>query len=117
MCWRRRTERVRTVSPSRLTSVPAIVLCLVVSVGFCCWLVSSCFGSSCVVVSLFSICWRRRTERVRTVSPSRLTSVPAIVWCLVVGVGFSCWLVSSCFGSSCVVVSLFSLVHHTLRHT
>ena len=29
---------------------------LVVGVGFCCWLVSSCFGSSCVVVSLFSLC-------------------------------------------------------------
>ena len=60
---------------------------------------------------------RRSTERVRTVSPSRLTSVLATVLCLVLGVGFCCWLVFSCFGSSCLVVFLFSLVHHTLRHT
>ena len=53
----------------------------------------------------------------RTVSPSRLTSVLAMVLCLVVGVGFCWWLVFSCFGFSCVVVSLFSPVHHTLRHT
>ena len=49
--------------------------------------------------------------------PSRLTSVLAMVLCLVVGVGFCWWLVFSCFGFSCVVVSLFSPVHHTLRHT
>ena len=39
ICLRRSTERVRTVSPSRLTSVLATVLCLVLGVGFCCWLV------------------------------------------------------------------------------
>ena len=52
ICWRRWTERVRT----RLTSVPAIVFCLVVGVCFCWWLVSSCFGSSCVVVSFLARC-------------------------------------------------------------
>ena len=39
ICLRRSNERVRTVSPSRLTSVLAMVLCLVLGVGFCCWLV------------------------------------------------------------------------------
>ena len=78
------------------------------------WLspVETCLGMyDCVslISGYWAIYWRRWTERVRTVSPSRLTSVPAIVFCLVVGVGFCCWLVSSCFGSSCVVVSLFSL--------
>ena len=53
----------------------------------------------------------------RTVSLSRFTSVLAMVLCLVVGVGFCGWFVFSCFGCFCVVVSLFSLVHHTLRHT
>ena len=59
----------------------------------------------------------RSSLRSRTKQDTRLTSVPAIVWCLVVGVGFCCWLVFSCFGFACVVVSLFLLVHHTLRHT
>ena len=49
-------KKKKTVSPSRLTAVPASVLCLVVGVGFCWWLVFSCFGSSCIVVSLFSLC-------------------------------------------------------------
>ena len=70
-----------------------------------------------LISGYWAICWRRCTERVRTVSPSRLTSVLAMVLCLVVGVGFGWWLVFSCFGFSCVVVSLFSPVHHTLRHT
>ena len=43
--------------------------------------------------------------------------VLATVLCLVLGVGFCCWLVFSCFGASCLVVFLSSLVHHTLRHT
>ena len=76
--------------------------------------VETCLGMyDCVslISGYWAICWRRRTERVRTVSPSRLTSVPAIVLCLVVGVGFCFWFLF------CVVVSLFSLVHHTLRHT
>ena len=50
-------------------------------------------------------------------TPSRLTSVLATVLCLVLSVGFCCWLVFSCFGASCLVVFLSSLVHHTLRHT
>ena len=70
-----------------------------------------------LISGYWAICLRRSTERVRTVSPSRLTSALAMVLCLVLGVGFCCWLVFSCFGSSCLVVSLFSLVHHTLRHT
>ena len=65
----------------------------------------------------WAICLWRSTERVRNVSPSRLTSVLATVLCLVLGVGFCCWLVFSCFGASCLVVFLSSLVHHTLRHT
>ena len=67
------------------------------------------FDSVSLISGYWAICWRRWTERVRTVSPSRLTSVPASVFCLVVGVGFCWWLVFSCFVSSCVVVSLFSL--------
>ena len=80
----------------------------------------TCLGMyDCVLLisGYWAICWRRSTERVRTVSLSRLTSVLAMVLCLVVGVGFCGWFVFSCFGCSCVVVSLFSLVHHTLRHT
>ena len=82
--------------------------------------VETCRGMyDCVslVSGYWAICLRRSTERVRTVSPSRLTSVLATVLCLVLGVGFCCWLVFSCFVSSCLVVFLFSLVHHTLRHT
>ena len=82
--------------------------------------VETCLGMyDCVLLisGYWAICWRRSTERVRTVSLSRLTSVLAMVLCLVVGVGFCGWFVFSCFGGSCVVVSLFSLVHHTLRHT
>ena len=96
-------------------AVPSTQLVFAVESGiFRLWLspVETCLGMyDCVslISGYWAICWRRWTERVRTVSPSRLTSVPAIVFCLVVGVGFCCWLVSSCFGSSCVVVSLFSL--------
>ena len=82
--------------------------------------VETCLGMyDCVslISGYWAICLRRSTERVRTVSPSRLTSVLATVLCLVLGVGFCCWLVFSCFGSSCLVVFLFSPVHHTLRHT
>ena len=53
--------------------------------------VETCLGIfDCVslISGYWAICWRRWTERVRTVSPSRLTSVPACVFCLVVGVGF-----------------------------
>ena len=80
----------------------------------------TCLGMyDCVlrISGYWAICWRRSTERVRAVSLSRFTSVLAMVLCLVVGVGFCGWFVLSCFGCSCVVVSLFSLVHHTLRHT
>ena len=45
-----------------------------------------------LISGYWAICWRRSSERVRTVSPSRLTSVLAMVLCLVVGVGFL-WLV------------------------
>ena len=59
------------------------------------WLspVETCLGRyDCVslISGYWASCWRRWTECVRTVSPSRLTSVPAIVCCLVVGVGFCC---------------------------
>ena len=76
----------------------------------------TCLGMyDCVLLisGYWAMWWRRSTERVRTVSLSRFTSVLAMVFCLVVGVGF----VFSCFGCSCVVVSRFSLVHHMLRHT
>ena len=80
----------------------------------------TCLGIyDCVslISGYWAICLRRSTERVRTVSPSRLTSVLATVLCLVLGVGCCGWLVFSCFGSSCLVVFLYSLVHHTPRHT
>ena len=70
-----------------------------------------------LISGYWAVCLWRSTERVRNVSPSRLTSVLATVLCLVLGVGFCCWLVFSCFGASCLVVFLSSLVHHTLRHT
>ena len=79
----------------------------------------ACEVSDCIslISGYWAICLWRSTERVRNVSPSRLTSVLATVLCLVLGVGFCCWLVFSCFGASCLVVFLSSLVHHTLRHT
>ena len=82
--------------------------------------VDACLGMyDCIslISGYWAICLWRSTERVRNVSPSRLTSVLATVLCLVLGVGFCCWLVFSCFGASCLVVFLSSLVHHTLRHT
>ena len=50
----------------------------------------TCLGMyDCVLlVSGYYMWWRRNTERVRTVSLSRFTSVLAMVFCLVVGVGF-----------------------------
>ena len=80
----------------------------------------ACLGMyDCIslISGYWAICLWRSTERVRNVSPSRLTSVLATVLCLVLGVGFCCWLVFSCFGASCLVVFLSSLVHLTLRHT
>ena len=76
------------------------------------WLspVETCLGMyDCVslISGYWAICWRRWTECVRTVSPSRLTSVPAIVFCLVVGVvfvGCCCFLVLVLF----VLLCLFS---------
>ena len=47
--------------------------------------------------------WRRSTERVRTVSLSRFTSVLAMVFCLVVGVGF---VFGFCFLALVVLVLL-----------
>ena len=70
-----------------------------------------------LISGYWAICWRRRTDRVRTVSLSRFTSVLAMVLCLVVGVGFCGWFVLSFFGCFCVVVPRFSLAHHMLRHT
>ena len=51
----------------------------------------TCLGMyDCVLLisGYWAMWWRRSTERVRTVSLSRFTSVLAMVFCLVVGVGF-----------------------------
>ena len=51
----------------------------------------TCLGMyDCVLLVswYWTMWWRRNTERVRTVSLSRFTSVLAMVFCLVVGVGF-----------------------------
>ena len=51
----------------------------------------TCLGMyDCVLLvsGYWTMWWRRNTERVRTVSLSRFTSVLAMVFCLVVGVGF-----------------------------
>ena len=58
------------------------------------------FDCVSLISGYWAICWRRWTERVRTVSPSRLTSVPAIVFCSVVGVGLVL-LVLLCLFSRC----------------
>ena len=77
----------------------------------------SMFDCVSLISGYWAICWRRWTERVRTVSPLRLTSVPAIVFCLVVGVTFL--LVAGVFLLWFFLCCCFSFlaVHHTLRHT
>ena len=57
--WRRSTERVRTVSLSRFTAVLAMVLCLVVGVGF---VFGLCF-LALVVLLLLCLCFRLCTIR------------------------------------------------------
>ena len=61
--------------------------------------------------------WRRSTERVRTVSLSRSTSVLAMVFCLVVGVGFVFGL---CFLGLvvclCCCVSVFACAPYALLY-
>ena len=51
----------------------------------------TCLGMyDCVLLisGYWTMWWRRNSERVRTVSLSRFTSALAMVFCLVVGVGF-----------------------------
>ena len=66
----------------------------------------TCLGMyDCVLLisGYWAMWWRRSTERVRTVSLSRFTSVLAMVFCLVVGVGFVFGL---CFLALVVLVLL-----------
>ena len=80
----------------------------------------TCLGMyDCVLLvsGYWTMWWRRNTERVRSVSLSRFTSVLAMVfvllWVLVLCLVcvFLVWLFA------CVVVSCLSPVHHMLRHT
>ena len=86
------------------------------------WLLpdETCLGMyDCVLLisGYWTMWWRRNTERVRTVSLSRFTSVLAMffVWLWVLGLCLVCVFLVWLF--ACVVVSWFSLVHHMLRHT
>ena len=81
----------------------------------------TCLGMyDCVLLisGYWAMWWRRSTERVRTVSLSRFTSVLAMVffvWLWVLGLCLVCVFLVWLFAF--VVVSWFSLVHHMLRHT
>ena len=80
----------------------------------------TCLGMyDCVLLvsGYWTMWWRRNTERVRTVSLSRFTSVLAMVFCLVVGVGFVFGLCFLVWLFACVFVSCLSPMHHMLRHT
>ena len=91
------------------SSVPSIQMFFAMESGiFGQWLSpdETCLGMyDCVLLisGYWAMWWRRSTERVRTVSLSRFTSVLAMVFCLVVGVGFVFGL---CFLALVVLVLL-----------